>query len=294
MVSDFPKKALKSIVTKDFYDKQSETSGARKYVAYSFTQGLRKAMGHLNPDEIQELDADRSFNTGREDLSAVTGSSVSDIMTGQEIHRNQFELAFNRGDYGTFPWTGIQSVLGPSTIYDLPVRRLVVRFDNEEFEQEWKKAIKEALDISDPPLEWIEPPFFALLASAEPGDSDARENVRNLHEDFYYKPMFEAEESYQGMDWSIRSLDLEAVWSYQGFVNRPEPIFTTHHGDRQYDWTPRQLEKYIVNFFDPNRNYTGVLRNDEFATLWRRTYSLNVTSEKVFAWEEDEEWVQTD
>lgn len=209
--------------------------------------------------------------------------------------RKQFELEFDRSEDGKFPWTDVRSTLGqPSTIYDLPIRHLVVRFENEEFEQEWREAIESAIEVDDFPMEWIESPFFAVLESAEPGDSDARDRVREPHEDFYFKPMFEAAEDYEGMDWSVRTLDLSAIWSYQGFVNRPQPILTSHVGDKQYDWTPRRIERYLMNFFDPSKNYTGVIRDSDWAGLWRRVYSRDVTSTKVFEWEEDEEWVQTE
>ncbi|WP_134668877.1 hypothetical protein [Halorussus marinus] len=293
MSSDLPTRALESIVTDKFYKEQSDV-GTRRYVPYSFTQGLRKAMGHLNADNIQELDANRSFNTGRDNLAVLSNSTVSEIFNGEEVSRKQFELSFDRGEHGSFPWSDVRSNLGQSTIYDLPVRRIVVRFSNEEFEKEWKETIESAINIDDFPTSWIEPPFFAVLESTDPGDSDARENVKNLHEEFYFKPKFRSDEDFDGMDWSIQTLDLQSVWSYQGFVNRPEPILTTRAGDRQYEWTPRRMEKFLMNFFHPEEDYTGVIRNSEFAGLWRRIYSRDVTSTKEFAWEEDEEWVQTE
>lgn len=292
MSSELPKKAIKSLVTDDFWVKQKDTD-IRRYVPYSFTQGLRKAMAHLQPDNIQELEANRSFNTDRESLSAIAKSSVSEIFQGELVGRKQFELSYDRSEDGEFPWTDIRSILGqPSTIYDLPIRRIVVRFHDEEFEQEWINTLTSAINNDDPPTSWIEPPFFAVLQSAESGDSDARENVTGLHEEFYYKPRFRVEEDHEGMDWSVRTLDLESVWSYQGFVNRPEPIFETRAGDRQYDWTPRRIERYLMNFFNPEESYTGVVRNSNFAGLWRRVYSRDVTDIKEFEWEAGVEWVQ--
>lgn len=223
----------------------------------------------------------------------IAGSEVSDIFQGEEVHRRQFELSFDRGESGDFPWTEVRSLLGEvSTIYDLPVRHIVVRFDHEEFLEEWRESIEGVIGVEEFPTSWIEPPFFAVLESSDPGDSDARENIRNLHEDFYYKPKFRVDEDYDGMDWKLKSLDLESVWSYQGFVNRPEPMLTTRYEDRQYEWTPRRIENYIMNFFHPEEDYTGIIRNSDFAGLWRRIYSRDVTSTKEFEWEEGEEWVQ--
>lgn len=293
MSSDLPTRALESIVTDKFYKKQKDKN-KRRYIPYSFTQGLKKAMGHLNAGNIQEIEANRSFNLKRDDLSAVTSSSVSDILSGEIIQRKKFDLDFDRGENGDFEWTELRSVLGQSsTVFDLPVRRVVVRFDDEEFMSEWKQTIETAISIGDFPTSWIEPPFFAVLESADPGDSDARDNVRDLHEDFYYKPKFRVDEDYDGMDWTIRTLDLKSIWSYQGFVNRPASILTSRHGDREYEWTPRRIEKYLMNYFDPEEDFTGVVRNSSFAGLWRRVYSRDLTSTKEFTWEEEEEWVQT-
>ena len=294
MASKLPWRALDDILADDFSDSQSDIDKPL-YIPYSFTQGLRKAMGHLSPENIQQLQADRSYNIDRDKISCVERSSISDIFSGEVVQRKQFELDYNKADDGDFPWIEISSLLGqPSIIYDLPVRKIVVRFYSDEFAEKWKDTIESAIDIDGFPSSWIEQPFFAVLESQEPGDSDARVNIRGIHDEFYYKPMFESEEEYEGMDWSIRSLDVRNVWSYQGFINRPEPILTTRRGDRQFNWTPRKIEKYVMNFFDPSENYSGAFRNNPFASLWRRAYSTDVTSLKRFEWEEGEEWVLTD
>lgn len=292
MFSELPEAPVRSIVADEFFESQMDTSTER-YIAYSFTQGLRKAMAHLNTDNIQEITATRSFNSSRDNLSAVSGSSVSSIMSGERIQRKQFELDFDRGESGEFPWPELRSVLAqPSTIYDLPIRRIVVRFNNEEFLDEWKSRLRSAIEIEGFPTNWIEPPFFAVLESKEPGNSDARDRLRDLHEDFYYKPKFQVDEDYEGMDWPLRTLDLISLWSYQAFVNRPEPIFTYRETDRDFDFTPRRIERYIMNYFHPEENYTGMIRNSDFAGLWRRVYSRDLTSTKRFAWEQEQEWVQ--
>lgn len=295
MTDNVPWEALKPLITDEFLDERKQKEDTKRYVPYSFTQGLRKAMAHLSTDNIQEVDANRSFNTDRESIGAIASSNVSDIMEGDIIRRKQFELEFDRTKYGDFPWTDIRSVLGQSsTVYDLPIRHIVVRFEDEEFESKWRNAISEAIEMNNPPLSWIEPPFYAVLESSDPGEGDARDRVRETHESFYYKPMFKTEKEYEGMDWSVRTLDLQSVWSYQGFTNRAQAIHTVHQGDRQYDWTPRRLEKYLMNYFEPSENYTGVIRGSDFAGLWRRAYSRDITSTKVYEWEEDEEWVQTE
>lgn len=285
--------ALEDLVTDEFFDQQNDTE-TRRFVPYSFTQGLRKAMAHIDPEDIQELEANRSFNTDREKIDAVVSSPISDIFDGEFLTRKQFDLDFDKAEGDIFPWADVQDILGSKTVYDLPVRHLVVQFEHEEFEQEWQETIESAIDQDVVPTSWVDSQFYAVLESAKPEDSDARENVRDHHEEFYFKPKFESEEDYEGMDWQVRTLDLQSVWSHQAFVNRSEPLLTQHFGDRQLDWTARRLERFIMNYFAPDENYTGVLRNNEFASLWRRVYSRDVTSIKRFEWEEGEEWVLTE
>lgn len=291
MISGAPIKAIKSITTDQFLKERTDTN-SKRYVAYSFTQGLRYTMDHIAPDQVQALDANRSFNTGRQPINSVNQSPISNLLEAVNVTRRQLDLEFDRAKNGQFPWNEIESVLGTGdVIYDLPVRRLVVRFESEEFMEQWVDTIESAIDSSIP-TEWIEPPFFAVLESSEPGDSDAKKNLKNLHDSFYYKPKFRVQADFDGMDWQMRTLDLESVWSYQGFIDRPQPILTSRKSGKKYDWTPRKIEKYLMNYFDPESEYSGVIRTSDFAGLWRRKYSREFTSTKEFVWEEDQEWVQ--
>jgi hypothetical protein len=52
------------------------------------------------------------------------------------------------------------------------------------------------------------------------------------------------------------------------------------------------IEKYIMNYFDSESQYAGRMHLGEFVNNWRRTFSLDVTSTKVFEWQGDEEWKQ--
>lgn len=291
-MADLPTKALQDITTDEHFRKQSRKDGER-YVPYSFAQALRKTMAHVNSDDVQELDVNRTYNTGREKIDTITESSVSGIFDGEFLSRKQFEIDFDKGEDGSFPWSDIRSKLGEGPIvHDLPIRRIVIQFDDEEFISKWKEGLDSAID-SDISTGWVEKPFFAVLKSSEAGSADARDNVRSAHEDFYHQPKFESDEDYEGMDWSIRTLDLENVWSYRAFVNSADPILTSRRGDREYEWTPRRIEHYVMNFFDSSEEYTGLLRNSEFSSAWRGAYSLDVTSHKRYEWREEEEWEQT-
>ncbi|NHN48398.1 hypothetical protein G9464_12450 [Halostella sp. JP-L12] len=254
-------------------------------------------MSYLDPVQIQELKAERNFRTNREDIPAVASSSVSDVVTAQETEGMIFDVDYDRAEHGgshsSFPWTGVNDLLNrPSTVYDVPIRRMVVRFESEEFKSDWEEAIVEAIDHDPFPTEWIEGPFYAILNSKDPGEADARDHIRDAHEEFYYIPKSHVADGHDGLGWTVRSLDLEAIYSYQGFIDKRNPILTTRDGDREYDWTPRRLEDYIMNYFNEEESYVGLMHNADFINRWRNLHSTDMTSTKTFIWEADEEWVQ--
>lgn len=294
MTQSVPLQAVRDLVTKKFFDAQSDES-TRRFQPYAFTQGLKKSMQHLSTDDIQELRATREFRTGEQDIPAVANSNVSDIFSGEKTSGRDFCLEYDRVENGGFPWKDIQNVLGqPSTIHDIPVRKIVVRFEDEEFETKWTSKLREAIAVNNSSLGWVESPFFAVLSSTDPGQSTHRENVRNAHEDFYYKPDSPQTSKDDGFPWSIASLDLDAVWSFEAWKGNKDARFTTRGEYGSVDWDARKIEKYLMNFFDPESQYAGAMYMGDFVGKWRNTFSRQTTSTKVYQWEGDEEWTQLD
>jgi hypothetical protein len=292
MSPDLPVQELRSIVTDQHYQEQSQ-EGIRRFYGYAFSQGLRKTMAYLDPENVQKLKASREFRTGTEDIPAVANSSASSVFDAQTTEGMLLDLDYDRAEDGDFPWSEIQSVLGlPSTVYDIPIRHLVVRFESDDFHQKWETAFEDAIDIKNFPTGWIEGPFYAELISRPPGGGDARERVRSAHDDFYYLRRSASQGGHDGLGWNPSSLDLEGVWSHRGYTSYPDAVRTTRIGDRSYDWTPRRLEQFVMNYFDEDNSYVGLMRNPDFVNDWRQIHSTDMTSTKVFEWEEGEEWVQ--
>lgn len=289
MAEDIPLEEIEELTTPEHFSNQ--TNPGRRFKPYSFTMGLRKAMKYIEPEDIQELKADRDFGLHAELISEVSSSKVSKYVEGKDTHGRSFEIDYDRAEHGPFDWSEVQDLLGrPSTLHDVPVRRLVLRFDDDEFESEWISYIEEAIDVTDTPTDWIQPPFFAVLESAKPGESDAREGLRRMHEEFYFKPEAKATRGDEGFPWNPVTLDLEAIWSYNAFIRDDEPIMTNWAGDE--DWTARKLEQVLMNYFNPRNRYSGRIYNSAFTNSWRQQFSLEATSTKVFQWQEDEEWEQ--
>jgi hypothetical protein len=289
---------ISNIVRPDFIQQQGPQA-SRKYKAYTSTYGLRVAMGMVEPDEIQELNASRQQINNTTDIPIIASSNVSDIMDGSEIEGVRVAIDYDRAEQqgSYFPWTDIQSLLdNPDTVYDVPIQRLVIRFDEEDFTEAWKDKIESAVDDPNFPISWVEPPFFAILESAAP-DSDARQKVKNDHEERYFLPKSNTSSNGQpGLGWTPRVLDLHSVWSHKGWAERSD---TQLEGwsNRQSggNWTPKRIEQRLMNFFEPEEQYTGMLRDDDLMNRWRDVISRgnqhDYTSYKTFEWEDEEEWI---
>lgn len=278
---------IQELTTEEHFRTQSATS--RRFKPYSFTMGLRKTMEYVEPEEIQELVANRNFGLYVEMIPGVSESVVSDYVEGKNTHGRDFEVDYDRTHNGPFSWSDVKGLLGKqSTVYDVPVRHLVIRFDDEEFVDDWASYIENAIDATEVLTDWIETPFYAVLKSSSPGESDALNGIHRLHEDFYYDP--EAEQEKEGLPCPPVTLDLEAIWSHRAFVRDDEPVQTNWVGDK--DWTPRMIEHALMNFFAPDSQYSGRLFNSSLAGDWRGLFALEATDTKVYQWEGGEEWEQ--
>jgi hypothetical protein len=286
-----------NIVRPNFIDQQGRQA-SRKYMAYSSTYGLRVAMGWIASDQVQELRASRQQIDNRTEISVVAQSPVSDIMNATNIEGINVEIDFDRAEQrgADLPWSDIQSLLGkPETVYDLPIQRLVIRFSDESFTQAWTDKIEDAIDDPNFPTDWIESPFYAVLESSRP-DNDARQKVKNDHEDRYFLPKSnKTSNGKQGLGWTPRILDLQSVWSHRGWTERDDQRLEAWSGRQSGgNWTPKRLEQRLMNFFEPDMQYTGMLRDSDLMNRWRDVMSQgshDYTSFKTFEWEDEEEWM---
>lgn len=280
---------IEELVTSDYLIDQSSPS--RRYKPYALTAALKKMMEYVDPSDIQELRATRNFDFEKRVNSDVRESEVSHLMEGERIIRRSFEIDFDRATQGRFPWQAIEGVLGePTTLYDITVRKAIIRFDDEEFEEEWTETIRKAIDADEVPTDWIETPFFAVLSSAPAGEPQARDRVQRIHDKDYFDEDAKADEKKPGLPMNLVTLDLEGIWSFRAFIDDDEVIRSNWKGD--VDWTPRKIEYALMNYFNPQSRYSGLLRTSSLSNHWRRVFSTEASDIKVYEWEGEEEWEQ--
>lgn len=257
-------------------------------------------MGWLSsPDTVQEIKAERKKRRSESPVTSVRQSTVSDIVDAAEYTGVRVSVDYDRADQrgNPFPWNDIRPLLDqPDTVYDIPVQHLIVRFEDEEFTQMWRNKITDAIDDPNFPTSWIEGPFYAVLRTGEP-DEQARTKVKSDHEDRYFIPTSNTTTGGQdGLGWTPRILDLIGIWSQMGWTERQDPQLEAW-SERQSggNWTPHRLEQRLMNFFEEEEQYTGMIRDSELMNKWRNVMSSgqshDYTSYKTFEWEDEQEWM---
>ncbi len=288
---------LENIARPNFVDEQGPQSN-RKYKAYTSTYALRVAMGFVDPDQIQELKSNRREVNSEQDIGVISDKFVGEIVDAINFEGTYVDINYDRSEVNgaSFPWAKIQSLLGQSsTVYDTPIQRLVIRFEDDDFKSMWEDKLQNAVDDQHFPTGWVESPFFAVLSSAAP-DSDGKDKVKNDHEERYFLPKSNrSSNGKQGLGWTPRILDLESVWSHKGWAeNHDQRLEAWSNRQSGGNWTPHRIEQRFMNFFEPEVQYTGMLRDSELMNQWRNAVSSgnkhDYTSFKTFRWEGNEVW----
>lgn len=290
---------IENIVRPNFIDEQGPQA-SRKFVAYSSTYGLRVAMGWVDrPDSIQELNAERREMNDETDVPSVAQSPASDVMEAVELEGVRVSVKYDRAEQqgDPLPWSDIRPLLDqPETVYDLPIQKIVVRFEDEDFKQMWIDKLDDAIDDPNFPTSWVESPFYAVLETGIP-DNDARQKVKDDHENRYFMPKSNTTSNGNpGLAWTPRILDLDSIWSHRGWTERSDPQLEAW-SDRQSggNWTPYRLEQRLMNFFEPEEQYTGMIRDSALMNRWRdvmaNSQNHDYTSFKTFEWDDEEEWM---
>lgn len=251
-------------------------------------------MDMVHSDDVQEVFARRQPRWDDSEISLISNSPVSGFVEGVHTKGKRVEVDFDRRDNPSgFPWQDVEDVLvEDETAYDLPVNSLVIRFEDDEFEQMWRDKIDDAIDSQNFPLDWIEPPFFAELTSTEPGDPDTKQQVEDAHPDRYFMPRSNTVNGEDGLALRPRTLDVVEVHSFKGWSGSTDPQFEAWSERQNDEWTPKKLENRLMNFFDEDVKYAGMMHNTQLVSKFNSVVSNEYLSRKTFDWVEGEEWEQ--
>lgn len=306
--SNSPFPPLEKLARDVLVDQHGESQDRRR-VGYVRTQSLKKVVDALDdPSRIQAVSGTRRADQTSEDLFG--GEQELVYLDAKRVTRDDWKISYDRAIHRELDWECLSDRLTENrSVWDFPVRRLVVRLDDDELLGHWKEFIEDASERHPAfegafPTGWVKSPFFAVMETAKPGTSGCRDNIESFHEDepYYFMPRADGDETHAGMGWSPRPLDLTAVWSYRAFIDKQDVPVTisepkkqlTADGGETERLTPRAIEAKLVNYSKDDSEYYGAVNSLLSINKWRRAFGRGATGLKPFHWNESGEWEQAD
>lgn len=249
------------------------------------SQSYRELMRFVDPDDIQRVVADRRIVSHTNEIPLSGG--LSDCLKAKTPEGVSVELKYDKSDSGL----SFEKYHGHlmnwferyDDVYDLPIREVVIRIDNEPLRDQLLDVLKSALDFNDPGA--FKAPFYAVMRSKAPGDA-LYQKVRDHHNgkarDYFKKP---DEGDVRGLGWPTRCLDLVALWSSRVWAG---------HGDMPFkDVSMRDIEELAINNVETDRRVYGAINSPLVINKWQRAFTAGTTDEKRWEWEEREGWERT-
>jgi hypothetical protein len=267
------------------------------------SQSLRHLLRHLTIDDeaIIKLQGGRRVNETSHDIPFFGYSGIQSYLDPVEIRREIVELDFDKVTEGEFSSDGILGWLDEDEneeIYDLPIDRLVFRYEDDQLYEHLWEFIQETLDayygarLQDQGE--FQQPFYVVMEANDPGHPRIRRMVEDFHPERYFLRGDNTDlDGNRGLGQQFRTMDLTAIWSHRAYTHSDNVIATetNEHGD-QVEVTIRDIENRVVNHISQDTPEYGAINSRLLANHFRRAFHQGI-DRKSFDWEEQEGWVQT-
>lgn len=269
--------AVHETLVDEYGDSQEE-----RVRGYFMSQSFRELMSFVDTEDIQQLHAGSQVTD--ESAAIAAPQPIREYAEGSSYTRRKLKLVYNRKDHGEFDADTIIDWLDDnSRIYDLPVSRLVLQIRNDALYEHLLTLLENAIGFPDPGE--FEQPFFAVMESEKADMPKVRRNVREYHEDFYFRNPSENGGQRSGLNWNVMSMDLKALWSYRAWTgsgNQPFSGYTMH-----------DVEDLAVNHVGQSTPEYGAINSKLVVNKWREAFSRGTTDLKRWEWEADQQgWVR--
>lgn len=271
--------AIHDTLVDEYGDSQKE-----RVRGYFMSQSFRELMAFLDPEDIQELHA--SSQVTEESAAVGVPKPIRDYAEGSSYTRRKLKLVYNRKKHPTLDPNAVIDWLNDNPeIYDLPVSRLVLQVRNDALYDHMLELLEQAIGFPDPGE--FEQPFFAVMESSKAEMPKVRRNVREYHEDFYFRNPSNQGESRSGLNWNVMSMDLKALWSYRAWSNSKNQPFS--------GYTMHDIEDLAVNHVGSSTPEYGAINSKLVVNKWRQEFSRGTTDLKKWEWEDDQQgWVRVE
>jgi hypothetical protein len=245
------------------------------------SQSYRELMRFVDPDDIQRIVADRNIVSHTNEIPLSGG--LSDCLKAKTPEGVSVELKYDRSESGL----SFENYHGHlmnwferyDDVYDLPVREVVIRLDNEPLRDQLLDVLENALGFNDPGE--FQTPFYAVMRSKTPGDAlygKVRDQHSTLPREYFKRP---SEGDKRALGWPTQTMDLVALWSQQAF---------TRSGNKPLGITMREIEELAFNNVETDRRVYGAINSPLVINKWQRQFTAGSTDEKRWKWGETEGW----
>lgn len=247
------------------------------------SQSYRELMRFVNPDDIQRIVADRNIVSHTNEIPLSGG--LADCLKAKTPEGVQVELKYDKSDSGL----SFENYHGHlmnwferyDDVYDLPVREVVIRLDDEPLRDQLLDVLQTALGFNDPGA--FKTPFYAVMRSKAPGDAlygKVRDHHSTLPRDYWSKP--DDSPGKRPLGWPTQTMDLVALWSARTWARR---------GDKPFkDVSMRDIEELAINNVETDRRVYGAINSPLVINKWQRAFTAGTTDEKRWEWGEREGW----
>lgn len=266
-----------------------------RIVGYYSSQSLRHLMRDLDVDDrdIIQIEGGRRVNETTNDIPWLEARGVSQYVDAKEVRRETVNLNFDRKTDGTFNWDAIETWLDKpanAEIYDIPITRLVFRFENDALHENLWEFIQEVYeewkDVKLVDKNEFRQPFYAVMESRAPGSQKAHDAVETFHPKRYFLGGGQTDQDGErGLGQKFRTMDLAAIWSHQSFIDSKNLIHPSA------GVTMRDMEEWVINHVKTDAEVYGAINSKLLVNKFRSALHQGV-GRKRFEWEEQEGWVQ--
>lgn len=240
---------------------------------YVRTQSINEVFKYIDPDDVIRLEAKRLVKDKTESFGRLSLPSIKKYTSMEEQLRRSFVIDYDRVKHGKFNWPEIRKIIDEEGLGDVAVTNLVYRFESQELYERLGKLLNRVLDFSEDGGTFFNQPFHAELRSRAPGHSHARQEVRTYNE----------ESIFVDLGWKVRTLDLDAIWSFDAWRNE---------GMVNKSTSMRRVEELVFNHVSDEIPQYGAVNSPLVVNQWKKTFGPGVTNHKEWEWTEEGDWEQ--
>lgn len=183
--------------------------------AYLKTQSLMKILKVVPKESIVTIEAGRE--TLLQSVKLPVPYRIKDYFNLYSLENLQGIINYNQRDHGFLDVEELKESISNSDLRDIAVDSMTLKFSSSDLRDHLREifnAIQEGFG------DYLTSTFYAFLKSRTVIKKD-EEEVRRVHEDYYFLPAHLVKEKEKGIGWIPRSLDLEALYSDPAIRTNP-------------------------------------------------------------------------